>query len=346
MKINVTDFGSNNEKLISLINTNQLTLDLSNHGARMVNLIAPLKNERRNLILGFDSAQEYAEKDSYIGASIGRVAGRIKDANFTLDDIEYQLEKNDGENNLHGGFNSFDCKIWDYEIVEGQEAVSVVFKIASPHLENGFPGNLEQKITYTLTNMNQIKINYFATTDQKTVYNPTNHTYFNLNSSIDQEIGNHRLYLDADHFGVLAEELLPTGELRKSFGTPFDFNQEGGNLISQGLTSDYEQNKLVDGYDHPFLFNPRTLDTLKGRLSASDGSVHVNLYTDRPAVVAYTTNMLKASVPMRNSHQVKHGGITLETQALPDAINQEGFGSIVLEVEEPFVSTTIFEIEF
>ncbi|MHC5269845.1 aldose epimerase family protein [Enterococcus sp. LJL98] len=346
MKIHTRTFGKNNEQLISITNENQLTLELSNHGARMVNIFIPLQQERRNIILGFDSALEYDEKDSYIGASIGRIAGRIKDATFTLDGVEYQLEKNDGENNLHGGMNSFDRQIWDFEILEEEEQVKVVFSIDSHHLENGFPGNLEQKITYTLTNSNQIKIDYWAATDQKTVYNPTNHTYFNLNTSIDQEIGNHRLYLDASHFGVLAKDLLPTGELRDVTGTPFDFTVTEGAVIQQGFMSDYEQNELVDGYDHPFVFNQSELEQLKGRLVSEDKKVQVILYTDRPAVVIYTANMLEKPVEMRDTYQVKHGGITLETQELPDAMNQTGFGSVELIPERPFESTTIFEIKW
>ena len=344
MKIHTTTFGNNNEQLISITNANQLTLELSNHGARMVNLVLSLENERRNIILGFDSATEYDEKDSYIGASIGRIAGRIKDATFTLDGVPYHLEKNDGENNLHGGVNSFDRQIWDFEILEEEAQVQVVFSIDSPHLANGFPGNLQQKITYTLTDSNQIQIDYWAETDQKTVYNPTNHTYFNLNPSIDQEIGNHRLYLDASHFGVLSKDLLPTGELRGVIGTPFDFTAIEGAAIAQGLSSDYEQNQLVDGYDHPFLFKESGLEQLKGRLVSEDKKVQVDLYTDRPAVVVYTTNLLESPVKMRDTYQVKHGGITLETQGLPDAMNQTGFGSVELTPEKAFESTTIFTI--
>ncbi|MEG0294405.1 aldose epimerase family protein [Enterococcus sp.] len=346
MKMDVAAFGEKGEKLISLTNKNNVTLGLSNHGARIVNLIADFGTEQRNLVLGFESAKEYDEIDSYLGASIGRVAGRISGAKFELDGKEFQLEKNDGENNLHGGVNSFDRKIWDYEMIEGDEQASVVFSIDSPHMENGFPGNLKQKITYTLTDSNQVKIDYWAQTDERTLYNPTNHVYFNLNPKITETVANHRLYLDSDFFGSLTEDVLPTGEKVASAGTSFDFNDKEGRLLADGFTSDYAQNKLVNGFDHPFVFNDSPFESIKGTLFGPDGKVKINLYTDQPSVVVYTTNQLNAPVSMRGSTQVQHGGITLETQGLPDAINHEGFGNIILDPASDYQSTTIFELIF
>lgn len=346
MKIDVAVFGNNGEKLISLTNKKGVTLGISNHGARIVDLITDLGEEQRNIVLGFESAAEYDEIDSYLGASIGRVAGRITGGKFTLDGKEFQLEKNDGDNNLHGGFNSFDRKIWDYEIVEGEEQATVIFSIDSPDMENGFPGNLQQKISYTLTADNQVKIDYWAHTDARTLYNPTNHVYFNLNSQLTETIDNHRLYLDSDFFGSLTEDVLPTGEKVAVVGTPFDFNHAEGRLLEQGFVSDYQQNRLVNGYDHPFVFNESSADAIKGTLYSPDGKIKINLYTDQPSVVVYTTNQLNQPVPMRGSSQVQHGGITLETQGLPDAINHEGFGNIILDPAKDFESTTIFEVIF
>lgn len=342
MKMDVAEFGKNGEKLISLTNKNGLTLGLSNYGARIVNLIVPVGEEKRNIALGFDSVEGYQTIDSYIGATIGRVAGRISGATFELDGKVFELEKNNGDNNLHGGSNSFDQKIWAYEMIDE----TVIFSIDSPSMENGFPGNLQQKISYTLTETNQVKIDYWAHTDERTLYNPTNHVYFNLNKTLAETIGNHRLYLDSDSFGSLSEAVLPTGEKVAVAGTPFDFNHPEGRLVEQGLTSAYEQNSLVNGFDHPFILNEGPLDQVKGTLSSAEGEIKINLYTDRPSVVVYTTNQLDAPVPMRGAFQVPHGGITLETQGLPDAINQEGFGDIVLDPAKDFESTTIFELEF
>lgn len=346
MKTEVVTFGNNGEKLISLTNKNGLTLGVSNHGARIVDLIVDFGEEKRNIALGFDSAAEYDDIDSYLGATIGRVAGRISDAKFTLDGKDFQLEKNDGSNNLHGGFNSFDRKVWDYEVVEAEDQATVVFSIDSPHMENGFPGNLKQKISYTLTANNQVKIDYWAQTDERTLYNPTNHVYFNLNKTITEPVDNHRLYLNCDFYGSLTDAVLPTGEKVAVAGTPFDFNHPEGRLLEQGFISDYQQNKLVNGYDHPFLFNESSDDTIKGTLYAPDEKIKVNLYTDQPSVVVYTTNQLSGPVPMRGLTQVQHGGVTLETQGLPDAINHEGFGNIILDPAKDFESTTIFEILF
>lgn len=342
MEIKTSSFGKNGAQLFSLINDQGLILEVSNYGARVVNLFVPEKKGKRNLILGFDSAEEYAEKDSYIGATIGRVAGRISQGQFTLDQKSYQLPKNDGENHLHGGYESFDRQLWQAEIFENTEAVSVEFSLESPALENDYPGNVTIKVRHTLTNANQWQIDYSGVTDQVTLFNPTNHVYFNLNTETNQEIGNHRLTLAAEEFIVLTDELIPTGEKRPVKDTPFDFTDPSGTVIQRGFDSQDEQTTLVDGYDHAFLLPVG--ETVKGQLTNSDGSIAVKLYTDAPSVVVYTSNAVVTPIPMRTSQQVYHGGITFETQGLPDAINHPDFGQIVLHPTEEFKSRTTFEI--
>lgn len=343
MKIKTYEFGMDGAVLYKINNENGLSLSVSNYGARVVDLIVDRGGQQQNLILGFESATEYSKKDSYIGASIGRVAGRISKGQFSLNEKSYLVSQNDNGNCLHGGINSFDQRLWESKVNELEDEVSIEFSLVSPDGDNGFPGNLKVSVTHTLTTEGIWKIDYQGTIDEESIYNPTNHVYFNLNTHLTEEIGNHFLFIQSDYFGVLNEEIVPTGELRSVTGTPFDFRDEIGTKVSQGFDSRYDQNVLVDGYDHPFLLNHRITGP-QIKLVSADKHVSVEIETTEPSVVIYTTNMIEMPVKMRESYQVKHGGITFETQSLPDAINHEGFGSILISPEKPFSSTTTFKI--
>lgn len=344
MRVKKLSFGQNGAYLYSIENDQGTVLEFSDYGARIVNLFVNMNGKKRNIVLGFESAEEYALKDSYIGATIGRVAGRISDATFHLDGEIYSLSKNDGTNCLHGGENSMDRRIWQTVIEEHEKRVTLHFSIISPDGDNGFPGTLEMTVSHTFTNDNQWIIEYQAITDKTTLFNPTNHVYFNLNQQTTDEIGNHFLSITADKFGVLTDDLLPTGELRDVTGTPFDFRNPAGTQINLGLNSNYEQNVLVNGYDHPFIFSEKIQNRFQVVLENSQRNIKIELSTDAPAVVIYTSNMVTYPIEMRDSFQVKHGGVTLETQILPDAVNQDGFGSTILKPTDVFKSSTTFKI--
>ncbi|MFD1900119.1 aldose epimerase family protein [Enterococcus termitis] len=342
--LNVTqkEFGEKSI-LYSLTNDHGVTMNVTDLGARIVDLIVPVNGEKRNIVLGFDSAKEYYDKDIYFGASIGRVAGRIKHGSFAIDDQNYQLPVDPKNYHvLHGGAESFETKIWQSEIVKTDEQVSIIFSYVSEDGENGFPGTLKADITYTLTNENEWLIDYQATTDLPTLYNPTNHVYFNLTGDVTKSIADHKLVVDADRFAVVADDTTATGELRKVEGTPFDFTHSAA--LNQVLETTYEQNVLVNGLDHPFILNHTGFDRPQAVITAPNDDLSIEMYTDRPAVVIFTAQFGEDGPVVRGEQLANHGGITLETQVSPGAIEFEGFGDIILYPDTPFKSRTIFKI--
>lgn len=346
MKMTKESFGLEGAQLYTITNDQGMTLQVSNLGARIVSLTIPVHGKKRNIVLGFPTAEDYVEKDPYIGASIGRVAGRIKDGKAKIGDLEYQLAQNDHEQTLHGGPHSFESKLWETDIEERADDIQVRFTYVSPNGENGFPGQLKAVVIYTLTNNNDWIIDYYAETDQETLYNPTNHVYFNLLGDPNQSVKEHLLYLNADRFAVINEKVLPTGELRSVTGTPFDFTNPLGAPLEQGFETDYEQNRLVGGYDHPFVFSNPSTDQPQGILQSPEQDVTVELTTDRPAVVVFTMNLGEKTIPVGRNAIRNHSGITLETQVLPGATEFSDFGDIRLMSENEFHSTTSFHVSW
>ncbi|WP_176332566.1 aldose epimerase family protein [Candidatus Enterococcus lemimoniae] len=343
LNISNQKFGEN-AILYSLTNDNGLTMKVTNLGARIVELIVPVKGEQRNIILGFDSAEEYVAKDMYFGATIGRVAGRIKHGSFSIDEHNYQLPISpENGHTLHGGSKSFESRIWEAEIAETNEQVSVLFSYLSTDGENGFPGELQARVTYTLTNNNEWILDYYAKTDQPTLYNPTNHVYFNLTGDVTQPVDQHSLFVDADRFAVVANDTTVTGELSSVTGTPFDFRKPQS--MKQVFQTAYEQNRLVGGLDHPFILNQTGFDQAQAMIIAPQKDLTVEMYTDRPAVVIFTAQFGDNGPEVRGQKLVSHGGITLETQVSPGAVEFEGFGDILLRPENPYQSRTLFKIK-
>ncbi|MBO0472003.1 galactose mutarotase [Enterococcus sp. DIV0242_7C1] len=343
--VNITqkDFGESTI-LYSLTNNNGVTLCVSNLGARIVDLIVPVSGEKRNIVLGFDSAKEYIEKDLYIGATVGRVAGRIEKGQFTINDKKYQLPVDPlTGNTLHGGAKSFESRLWESRTEETEERISVIFTYESPDHEHGFPGNLKAEVIYSLTNEDEWIIDYQATTDQPTIYNPTNHVYFNLTGDVTKTVGEHSLFIDADRFAVVDEATSVTGELRNVTDTPFDFRNN--TPIKQVFETDYKQNMMVNGLDHPFLLNQTGFEKPQAIVTSPKSDVSIEMYTDRPAVVVFTAQFGENSPEMRGTKMVSHGGIALETQVSPGAGVFDGFGDISLYPDRPFHSRTIYKIK-
>lgn len=342
MNYTKTKFGEHSF-LYSLTNDTGITLSITDFGARVVDLVVPLENEHRNIILGFDSEQEYREKDPYIGATIGRVAGRIKNGTFVLGKETYTLSVDSSMNHtLHGGPASFETKYWQAEQIQTKDRISVIFSYTSPENENGFPGKLEVRVTYSLTNQNEWLIDYEAKTDQPTVFNPTNHVYFNLTGDVTQTVAKHQLMVDADYFAVVADDTTVTGEKRDVNDTPFDFRTP--KRVETVFSTEYEQNKKVNGLDHPFFLNTHGLTRPKAVITSPDQAVEVEMYTDQPAVVIFTAQFGAHTPEMRGQQLVNQGGLTLETQVSPGAIEFEDFGSICLDPGTSFHSQTRFKI--
>ncbi|MBZ6010476.1 galactose-1-epimerase [Leuconostoc gelidum] len=344
MNIIKSAFGDH-AKLFTMINDNGVQLAVTDFGARIVHLNVPINNERRELILGFDSAEEYIAKDHYIGATIGRVAGRIANGSFQLNQTSYQVVKNENDNTLHGGPDSFEMAYWQSETDISDNKVSTSFTHTSPNQNNGFPGNLTVKVTYTLDNDNVWQVSYEANSDAMTLFNPTNHVYFNLTGHPAMSVADHMLSIDADHFAPLDDQNLTTGEQRDVSQTAFDFRK--AKQVNEALISADPQNQLVSGLDHPFLLNQANdPDSPQARLVSPDQKVAINMRTTAPSVVVFTANFGDDyQLPMRQEQLINHGGITLETQVAPGAEKYPAFGNIVLPANEVYQATTRFDID-
>lgn len=326
---------------ITLRNESGFALTAINYGATLIAWDTPDKDGQfRNIVLGFDNWDDYAQNHTYYGATIGRIAGRIGKGRFTLDGKDYQLETNQKGNHLHGGIRGLDQLVWDYELREGDTEASILFRCTDPDGSNGYPGQLEVEVLYTLTESSEWRLEYHARSDQPTLFNPTNHTYFNLSREAGRDIREHQLLVDANRVAELDETLLPTGTFLEVTGTPFDFREPVP--IRQAAEGDHPQLELAGGgLDHPFLLNHS--DGFDVVLADPDSGRSIRMKTDRDAVVIYTHNAGSDDYLIGGQPVPVYAGIALETQTLPDAINQEGFGNIVLRPGEEFFSRTSYQ---
>ncbi|MGX6979676.1 aldose epimerase family protein [Vagococcus elongatus] len=341
MKISTTNFGAN-ATLYTLENDHQVKLMATDLGARIVKWLVPQQEGHTNIVLGFDKGEDYQTIDSYLGSTIGRVAGRITDGKFEIDGTKYQVttQPEQSNNTLHGGPDSFETKLWQAETFVGTDYVQIVFHYQSPDGENGFPGNMAISVTYTLNNNNEWRIDYKATTDKATLFNPTNHVYFNLTDNHEQTVHQHKMQLASDSFAVINDDVTVTGELRSVMDTPFDFRD--AQPLTQIYESDYPQNTLVGGLDHPFVLREDV--PVQAKLISPDEKISVEMTTTEPAVVVFSGNFGPEAPGVK---KVKNfTGITLETQELPGAIEFENFGDIVLKPENTFTSTTTYKVNF
>jgi aldose 1-epimerase len=296
------------------------------------------------VVLGFDNLTDYETKSPYFGSITGRYANRIANARFNLNGQEYVLATNDGSNSLHGGIKGFDKQVWEAETSQGDTEVSLRLTYLSPDGEEGFPGNLSTTVTYTLTNDNELRIDYGATTDKPTVLTLTNHTYFNLRGNGAGDIYDHVVRLNADRYTPVNENLIPTGELAPVEGTPFDFRSP--KPISDGIRSGHPQMVLAHGYDHNFVLN-RSDDTSlveAARVVAPSTGRVLEVFTTEPGIQLYTANFVNGTLVGSSGGTYRQGdGMCLETQHFPDSPNQPNFPSVVLNPGETYQSTTVFK---
>ncbi|QHE63319.1 galactose-1-epimerase [Rossellomorea vietnamensis] len=340
MNLAISEFGEREGKKIlahTIRNSSGMEVTSINYGCIITKIIAPDRNgKRENIVLGFDTLEEYDLHSPYFGAVIGRHAGRIAGGRFTLDGIAYPLAQNDDGNHLHGGSTGFDKSIWDVEVQEGKGSLSLIYHLLSKDGEEGYPGNVEVKVMYTLTEKNELFFSYEAVSDKRTILNMTNHTYFNLSGNAKTTIEQHELILKSNQFLALNESLIPTGEAVDVAGTDFDFRT--GRKIQDGIESAHPQNQLAgNGYDHPFLLE-------KGEeqihLTEHESGRTLRMETNQPAVVLYTGNQLKEDFEIRGTKSQSYLGLCLETQGIPDAIHHPQFQTTVIEKGEPYKSIT------
>ena len=314
------------------------------YGGAVVSLKVPDRRGRLgDVVLGFDRIEDYQRQTSYIGALIGRYGNRIARGRFTLNGVEYHLATNNGENHLHGGVRGFDKVVWKARPLASRAGAALELTYLSRDGEEGYPGNLSVRVVYTLTDRNELRIDYSATTDKDTVVNLTQHNYYNLAGAGVGDILGHLLTINAARFTPTDAGAIPTGELRSVRGTPFDFTRP--TAIGARIEQDEEQLKLGKGYDHNFVINgrPGTL-RLAARVSEPTTGRVMEAWTTEPGMQLYTGNYLDGSDTGKGGKPYRYRyGFCLETQHYPDSPNRPEFPTTTLRKGARFRSTTVYK---
>lgn len=341
MLVSQKQFGKIDGKNVTafkMTNDHGMEVTCLDYGCIITKIVTPDKNRNlENIVLGFDTIEEYQEYSPYFGAVIGRFAGRIKNGEFELNDQVYHITQNNLNNHLHGGRKGFDKVFWSTEIKEGQDSISLQFTYFSPDEEEGFPGNVKMTVTYTLNNSNELILFYEGHSDQRTLLNITNHSYFNLSGNLKTDILDHSLKIKSTRFLELNRELIPTGETLAVENTPFDFRS--GRKIKDGVSSTHFQNVLASyGYDHPFILD----EVEKEQIILCDDTSgrKLTIETDQPAVVLYTGTQLAGDYYIRDVKSRNYLGLCLETQGFPDSIHHANFPTNIIEKDEIYRATT------
>jgi aldose 1-epimerase len=336
-----TDFGKDmhGEKieLYTLKNASGMSAKVMTYGATLTELLVPDKPRKDvDIVLGFETLKPYEEQSPYFGATIGRYANRIAGAKFILDGKDYYLAPNNGHNTLHGGIRGFDKRLWKAEPANENGIPSVKFTYLSKDMEEGFPGNLTVTVTYSLTNENELKIDYTATTDKPTPINLTNHAYFNLAGAGEESVLHHQVRINADSYTPADKQLIPTGSIEAVKGTAFDFTEpkEIGHDIDQ----------VKGGYDHNFVLRQN-----KGELKEAAVVVEpisgrtIVMLTTEPGVQFYTGNFLDGTIRGIGGVYPKHYAFTLEAQHFPDSVHRDNWPTTILRPGQTYKQTTVYK---
>lgn len=323
-----------------LENRNGIRAGIINYGAILVNLFVPDQNRvSEDIVLGYDNLERYFQNGSFFGATVGPNANRIGGAAFELDGQKYQLDVNDGANNLHSHMQlGYHKRVWD--ATEGENYV--VFSIKDTDGNMGFPGNRAFKVTYTLTEDNELQLHYEGTSDKNTIINMTNHTYFNLAGHNSGNIHDHILEMKASYYTPIVAGAIPTGEIAAVAGTPFDFTT--AKKVGQDIGADYEQLKLVNGYDHNWVIDGEegTLREFATVTELKSGRV-MKAYTDLPGVQFYAGNSISPELGKGQAEYSSRCGLCLETQYYPDTANKPEFPSAVFGPDRKYDTTTVYK---
>lgn len=324
-------------RLYTLTNKNGMTVEFSNYGATIVAIHVPDKEGKvENVTLGYDDHAGLAGGKSYFGCVVGRYANRIAGASFKIGDKQYNVPQNDGPNSLHGGINSIDKQVWKVRVMND----ALKFTRTMEDGENGYPGNMQVTVIYSLRDDNSLVIDYTATTDQETVLNLTNHAYFNLSGNPDQTILDHEIMINADTFTPVDSTLIPTGELRPVTGTAFDFKSP--TAVGKKINLEDDQLRLGRGFDHNFVLNKANPENPAVVVTEPVSGRKMEVFTTEPGVQFYTGNFLNGTEKGRGTSFQHRTGFCLETQHFPDSPNQPSFPSTLLKPGETFRSQTIY----
>ncbi|HEX5991736.1 MAG TPA: aldose epimerase family protein [Thermomicrobiales bacterium] len=332
--------------LFTLTNANGMEVKITNYGGIITSVMTPDRDgNMENVTLGFDNLDAYVEGHPYFGNITGRYANRIARGTFDIDDENFYLALNNGPNTLHGGDVGFDKVVWVAEEVSGEGEVGVKLSRVSPDMEEGYPGNLTVEVTYTLTDNDEIRIDYHATTDEPTVVNLTNHAYWNLAGDGSGTTENHLLTLMASNYTPVDANLIPTGEIAPVAGTPMDFTTP--HAIGERIRDDFEQLLLGRGYDHNYVLDRESPDDTSLIVAAvveePETGRTLTISTTEPGIQFYSGNFLDATEIGAAGKMYRQGdGFALETQHFPDSPNQPNFPDTVLEPDEEFNSTTVY----
>ena len=329
--------------LYTLANANGCEAKITNYGGIVVSLKVPDRTGKPgDVVLGYDTLEEYIGNNPYFGCIVGRYGNRIGKGKFTLNGMEYTLAQNNGENHLHGGITGFDKAVWQAREFESEDGAALELTYLSRDGEEGYPGNLSVTVIYLLTNEDELKIDYIAATDKNTVINLIHHSYFNLAGAGSGDILDHEMMINADRFTPVDSGLIPTGELRSVKGTPMDFTSP--TVIGARIDQDYEQLRFGGGYDHNWILNSsdgslalaaRVYDPATGRV--------MEVLTTEPGIQFYSGNFLDGTNIGKGGKAYNHrNGFCLETQHFPDSPNKPDFPSTVLKPGETYKQTTVY----
>ena len=343
MKVETKVFGKTDKgqeaMLYSITNDRGMCAEVTNFGAVLVNLFVPKKSGQLvDVVLGFDNLQQYVANPSFFGATIGPNANRIGGANYEIDGVRYQLDVNDGPNNLHThkelGYHKV---LWQAKVNDN----GVTFEYEDTDGNMGFPGNRKFSVTYSLDNENRLSLHYEGVSDVKTLMNFTNHTYFNLKGHNAGRIEDHVLLLKASRYTPVVEGAIPTGELATVVGTPMDFLAE--TEIGKRIEEDFEQLVLTGGYDHNWAINAHGAEDAIVRLTSEESGICLEVFTDYPGIQIYTGNFLCDKPGKRGRIYPNRSAVALETQHYPNAVNRPNFPSPLVKAGEKFCTETEYK---
>lgn len=347
MEIKKESFGKTTDgqdvDVFTLANKNGMSVKILNYGGMVTQMLVPDKTGKiADVVLGYADMKGVLSDKSYFGVLVGRYANRIGKGKFSIDGHEYSLAQNNNGNHLHGGIKGFDKVIWKAEPIKKSKSVSLKLSYLSKDGEEGYPGNLSVTVIYTLTESNELQMEYTATTDKKTVINLTNHAYFSLAGAGDGDILKHEVIINADRFTPVDANLITTGELTNVKGTPMDFTKP--TAIGAHINDNYEQLKLGIGYDHNWVLNKKGNElSLAAKVFEPTTGRVLEVLTTEPGIQFYTGNFLDGSAIGKDGKVYKHRyGFCLEAQHFPDSPNKLKFPSVILEPGKIYHTKTIY----
>lgn len=333
--------GGKQTHLYTLKNKNGLTATFTNYGGRIVSLLVPDKTGKlTDVVLGFESVEGFEKStEPYYGATIGRYGNRIAKGKFKIDGKEYQTSINNPPNALHGGKNGYQSVVWEGKLIDSS---TLELTYLSKDLEEGFPGNLTVKVTYSLTDNNEFKAVYEATTDKKTVVNLTNHAFYNLNGEGSGTILDHLVQVDADNYVPVDSTLIPLGKIESVKGTPFDFTRP--ETIGKRINDDNVQLKDGKGYDHNFVLNKHDIKTPIATVIGDKSGIKMEVFTEEPGLQFYSGNFMQAKNAMKRGIKDEfRTSFAMETQHYPDSPNQPQFPSTELKPGQVYKTQTLYK---